>query len=142
MAGLQNRPARGQRGVALAQWAFPLCAYKKIKCLLACLSGNELDKALCGCRFEHFTEKTFTNTADFKKYLKKVREQGYAVDDQEYVIGHRCVGAPVFDYRGDAIASISASGTIKEISDEELPHIAEEVKKAAAALSSKMGYSS
>lgn len=112
------------------------------KCLLACLSGNELDKALYGCRFEHFTKNTFTNTADFKKYLKKVREQGYAVDDQEYVIGHRCVGAPVFDYRGDAIASISASGTIKEISDEELPHIAEEVKKAAAALSSKMGYSS
>ena len=63
------------------------------------------------------------------------------MDDQEYLLEHRCVGAPVFDYRGDAIASVSASGTTAEITDERIPHIIEEVKHAAELLSQRMGYS-
>ena len=39
------------------------------------------------------------------------RQQGWAMDDEEYQLGHRCIGAPVFDYHGDAVAAISASGS-------------------------------
>jgi len=110
------------------------------KCLLACLSGSELEQAMYACKFERFTDNTITNFTDFKKCLKQVREQGYAMDNQEYMIGHRCIGAPVFDYRGDAIASISASGTTAEITDEKIPQIIDEVKSSALRLSRKMAY--
>ena len=110
------------------------------KCLLSCLSGTELNKALYACPFERFTPHTITNFNDFKKLLKVVRERGWAMDDQEYLLEHRGVGAPVFDYRGDAIASVSASGTTAEITDERIPHIIEEVKHAAGLLSQRMGY--
>ena len=110
------------------------------KCLLACLSGSELEKALLTCRFERFTPHTITNFTDFKKHLKKVREQGWAMDNQEYLLEHRCVGAPVYDYRGDAIASVSASGTTAEITDEALPNVIAEVRDAAKQLSQRMGY--
>ncbi|MEG1824586.1 MAG: IclR family transcriptional regulator [Cloacibacillus sp.] len=110
------------------------------KCLLSCLSGSELEKALFACPFERFTPHTVTNFHDFKKLLKGVRERGWAMDDQEYLLEHRCVGAPVFDYRGDAIASVSASGTTAEITDERLPSVIEEVKRAAGRLSQRMGY--
>lgn len=110
------------------------------KCLLSCLSGDELDEALFNCKFEQFTPNTITNIHDFKQHLKKVRKQGWAMDDEEYKLGHRCVGAPIFDYRGDAIASISASGIITEISDEKLPMIIEHVKNAAMQISRRMSY--
>ena len=110
------------------------------KCLLASLSGDELDEALYNCTFEEFTPNTITNMKDLKKHLKKVRQQGWAIDDEEYIMGHRCVGATIFDYRGDAIASISASGHVAQMSDEKLPIIIEHVKEAASQISRRMGY--
>ena len=38
------------------------------------------------------------------------RSRGWAIDDEEAELGHRCIGAPIYDYRGDIIAAISASG--------------------------------
>ena len=110
------------------------------KCLLSCLSSSELEKALFGCKFEPFTPHTITSFPTFKQHLKKVRDDGFAMDDQEYVLEHRCVAAPVFDYRGDAIAAISASGSTDEISNGRLNEITAEVKKAAGILSQRMGY--
>lgn len=110
------------------------------KCLLSCLSGDELDEALYNCDFDKFTKNTITDIQDFKQHLKLVRKQGWAMDNEEYIIGHRCVGAPIFDYRGDAIASISASGHTAQISDEKLPLIIEQVKEAANQISRRMGY--
>ena len=110
------------------------------KCLLSCLSGEELEEALFNCKFKQFTPNTITNMHDFKQYLKKVRQQGWAMDDEEYMQGHRCVGAPIFDYRGDSIASVCVSGHITEISDEKLPMIVDLVKEAALQISRRMSY--
>lgn len=110
------------------------------KCLLSCLSGEELKEALSGCHFKQFTPHTITNMYDLKQHLKKVRQQGWAMDDQEYMLGHRCVGAPIFDYRGDSIASVCVSGSITQISDERLSMIVELVKKTALQISRRMSY--
>ena len=62
------------------------------------------------------------------------------MDDEEYQKGHRCVGAPVFDYRGTAVAAISASGSIRQLPDSVLDSVISEVKQVAANLSRRMGY--
>jgi len=110
------------------------------KCLLSCLSGEELETLLYDYAFKKYTEYTITNPNEFKQYLKKVRRQGWAMDNQEYCLGQRCVAAPIFDYRGDAIASISISGTTNQITDEKLPEIIEKVKQAAINISRRLGY--
>lgn len=110
------------------------------KCLLSCLSGEELDDALYGCDFKRYTPNTITDIREFKRYLKVVRRQGWAMDNEEYQAGHRCVGAPVYDYRGTPVAAISASGSITQLSDQNLESVIKEVKKAAESLSRKMGY--
>ena len=102
---------------------------------------EKLDEILFHFKFEQFTPNTITSAAELKQYLKKVRKQGYAMDDQEYMTGHRCIGAPVFDYRGDVIASISASGPITQLTDEKVDYVIKEVKRAAAEISLRMGYS-
>lgn len=109
------------------------------KCMLSCLSGNELEDILYRMKFEKFTPNTIISAQELKQHLKKVRTQGYAMDDQEYMAGHRCIGAPIFDYRGDAIAAISASGPISQVTTDKMPFVIAEVKKAAAEISKRMG---
>lgn len=110
------------------------------KCLLACLSGDELDEVLYDLKFERHTQNTITDVAEFKRYLKLVRKQGWAMDNEEYEIGHRCIGAPVFDYHGNAVAAISASGSTSRLTDDRLESVIKEVVKAAEGLSRKLGY--
>lgn len=110
------------------------------KCLLSCLSGEELEDALYLCDFKKYTPNTITEIKEFKKILKVVRRQGWAMDNEEYQLGHRCVGAPIFDYRGSPVAALSASGSTLQLSDERLDMVIKEVKQAAANLSRRMGY--
>ena len=110
------------------------------KCLLSCLSGDDLEEALYGCDFKRYTPNTITDIREFKRYLRVVRRHGWAMDNEEYQLGHRCVGAPVYDYRGTPVAAISASGSITQLSDRNLEAVIQEVKSAAASLSRRMGY--
>ncbi len=110
------------------------------KCLLACLSGDELEEALYGYRFEKHTCNTITDAAEFKRYLRVVRKQGWAIDNEEFELGHRCVGAPVYDYRGSAIAAVSASGSTHEMPDGALESIIKRVVETASLISRKLGY--
>lgn len=110
------------------------------KCLLSCLSKEELEDALYLCKFQKYTKNTITDIQEFKRYLKVVRRQGWAMDNEEYQLGHRCVSAPVFDYRGSPIAAISASGSITQFPKERLETVIHEVKEAARKLSRRLGY--
>ena len=42
--------------------------------------------------------------------LDDVREKGYAIDREELELGLTCIGAPILDHSGHAIAAISLSG--------------------------------
>ena len=110
------------------------------KCLLACLSGERLDDILEQCTFEQFTQNTCHNKRDFRQLLRRVRLQGWAMDDEEYQLGHRCIGAPIFDYRGDAVAAISASGTTSDINETTFERVRNEVIRTAKQISGRMGY--
>lgn len=110
------------------------------KCLLSCLSGDELAEAMVGCRFKPFTNKTITNLRMLRENLRLVRSRGWAVDDEESQAGHMCVAAPIYDYRGEIIAAVSASGTIEQIHKSYFPIVVEAVKKTAKAISARMGY--
>ena len=80
----------------------------------------------------------------FRKWANNIVKdytiKGWAMDDEEYQPGHRCVGAPVFDYRGDAVAAVSASGTAAEISDQSLEKIKQAVIQSAHKISHRMGF--
>lgn len=110
------------------------------KCLLSGLSSDDLESVLVNCPFERFTEHTITNLKELKKQLRQVRAQGWAMDDEEHDIGNRCVGAPIFDYRGDVIAAVSASGPLTILNDEHLPMIVEKVRTSAMQISRRLGY--
>ena len=111
------------------------------KCLMAGMSGDELRAVLATCDFKKYTPNTITDRREFISHLKQVRRQGWAMDDEEYEKGHRCIGAAVYDYRGQPIAAISASGSVNVLTDDRLNETADRVKVWAAQLSRRLGYS-
>ncbi len=111
------------------------------KCLLAGLSGAELEEAMQDCVFERFTANTISSLTELKRHLRAVRKNGWALDDEEHLVNHRCVGAPIYDYRGETVASISVSGSRAELSDYKLPFVIAQVREAASQISKRMGYS-
>lgn len=110
------------------------------KSLVAHIPQERLEKILEERGMEKRTAKTITTVPRLLKDLEKVREQGYAIDDEENNIGARCVGAPVFNQDGAIEASIGLSGTINQVNGQTMPRILEALKDAARHISMGMGY--
>lgn len=110
------------------------------KCLLACLSAEELEEALCDFGFEAYTANTITRRRDFVTHLRQVRRRGWAMDHEESELNHRCVAAPIFDFSGKAIASIGVSGSNDDLPDGRIDEVAQYVVRAAQRTSKCMGY--
>jgi len=57
-----------------------------------------------------FTPNTISSVKELRKGLKKIKKQGYVIDEEEFKIGVNCLGVPIINNEGKAIASISISG--------------------------------
>ncbi|MEL7649962.1 MAG: IclR family transcriptional regulator [Sedimentibacter sp.] len=79
------------------------------KCLLAYSKNIDYTKIKNQSMIK-FTDHTITSYDELIEELKRVKEQGYAVDDEEQELGLTCIGAPILDRDGFAIAAISISG--------------------------------
>lgn len=82
-----------------------------------------------------YTPFTLIDGTVFRARLEEVRRAGYAMDDQEALVGLRCVAAPVRDRAGILRAALSVSGPAAEFERESLDNYIREVCTAATALS-------
>jgi DNA-binding IclR family transcriptional regulator len=110
------------------------------KAIVAHVSVEQLQLILNKGEMEKRTPKTITSVDRLLKELEKVRNQGYAVDDEENNLGARCVAAPIFDERGLIEASLGLSGTTQQVSPQTMPRILEALKDAARHISMSIGY--
>jgi DNA-binding IclR family transcriptional regulator len=109
----------------------PLHSTSSGKALLAYLPEDHLEPLLAGVALQRFTPKTITSLPRLRQELKKIRESGFALDDEENTPGVRCIAAPVFDRFGREAAAISLTAAAQQITDGYLPRIAEKLKEAA-----------
>lgn len=110
------------------------------KVLIAYKSRSDLQQILEGYVYNRQTEKTISGENEFLEELEKVRNVGYAIDNQENEPGVRCVAVPIRDHSGQVIAAISMSTLISRVNDEELEQFIALLKQASGELSSQMGY--
>jgi len=89
-------------------------------------------------RLEPFTPRTITDPESLRRHLDEVRRLGYAVDDEEFDPGVRCIAVPVFDFRGRVVGSIGISGPATRVTHERLPEMAAAVVAVGKALSERM----
>lgn len=89
---------------------------------------------------EAFTPRTITEPETLRRHLEEIRRRGYAVDDEEFDLGVRCVAAPVFDFDGRLAGSIGISGPSTRITPERMPALAASVVEIGKALSERMTF--
>lgn len=110
------------------------------KALLAFLSEEQLDDFINRYGLPAQTRNTITKPDHFKAGLRIVRKRGYAVDDEESYEGLRCIGAPIRDYSGKVIASMSVAGPAFRLTKDKVPELAKLVVGVANELSAELGY--
>jgi DNA-binding IclR family transcriptional regulator len=109
------------------------------KVLLAYLPERAL-RAVLPSRLARYTARTITSMAVLRAALDVVRANGYAVDDEEFEDGLRCLAAPVRDHAGAVVASLGIAGPAARFGPARLPELIGLVRAAADAVSADLGY--
>jgi len=79
------------------------------KVLLSGLTPENLDDVLVWGALVRLTPRTIVERGRLLKELRQIREQGFAVDDEESFPGIRCVAAPIRGIGNRVIAAISVT---------------------------------
>ena len=105
------------------------------KCLLAYSSDIDLGVYDTHPMRPH-TEHTIITVSALRAEVAKVRERGYAMDHEELEYGLTCIGAPILDQKGEAVAAISLSGPTSRMLTGDIEERIEAVKRIAREISS------
>jgi IclR family KDG regulon transcriptional repressor len=80
------------------------------------------------------------STDDMRARLAKVRERGYAVEDEEAEAGVGCIAAPFFDPAGQVLGSVGVTGFADQVRGKRLHRNADFVVGASRRLSREFGH--
>ena len=108
------------------------------KILLADMDDRRLKIFLNTCKYERRTANTITNAKDFLDHIQQVREQGYAVNDQESDLGMRGISVPIKSNHGITSAAISLSGPTMRLSLEKLLETKKDLQYCADEIASHL----
>ena len=70
-----------------------------------------------------WTEHTIVDEDAFFREIDKVRQLGYALDNEENELGVRCIAAAIPDYRGRASYAISLSAPVSRMTDQRVAEL-------------------
>ena len=111
------------------------------KALLAHLERADIDRIIASKPLTRYTKNTITDPEALRAELEKIRRLGYAEDNEEMEDGLYCIGAPLFNYSGKPVASISIA--VPKIGQQNVQkdRLIKSVVQAAQEISAKLGYS-
>lgn len=108
------------------------------KLLLSYRSMREIKDIYQNKPLKAYSKNTITSLARLLEELDNIRKQGYAIDNEEYYEGVRCVAVPIKS-RGNTIAAVSVTGSIFSMSIERInDEIIHRVKGTAKKISREM----
>lgn len=99
---------------------FPAYATSMGRAILASSNDDTIDEYLANYALEPLTDRTITDPDLFRAELARIREQGYAVLDQELEPGLRSIAVPVHAADGGVVAAANLSTHTSRVSHEDL----------------------
>jgi IclR family transcriptional regulator, pca regulon regulatory protein len=99
---------------------FPAYATSMGRVLLAALEEPELTAYLDRAVIEPLTARAIDNAEDLAQELARVREQGWALVDQELEEGLRSIAAPIHGADGRTIAAANVSAHASRVSADDI----------------------
>ncbi len=117
----------------------PLQCTASGKVLLAWLESVARDRVVDRLEFKSYTARTLASRSALLAALDAVRRAGYALDEEEYQTGARCVAVPVLDASGAAFAAISVSAPANRLNRARAIEILPALRRAATAIATGLG---
>jgi DNA-binding IclR family transcriptional regulator len=138
----QATPLKPVNIIAQLRTQIPVNVSASGKVLIAYLQPEEQNEYLKKIEFVCQTKRSITNPAEFGKELLKVRQLGFAVDNEEYARGIGCLAAPIFDHLAKNIAAVGITGHIADYHNEaKFENLKHQVLVAAKEISENLGCS-
>jgi DNA-binding IclR family transcriptional regulator len=135
-------PARSVRMITRVGASNPVHCTSVGKAILAFLPEERAAEVVRRTRFERFTHRTIASADALRTEMEKTRRRGYAVDDEEFEEGLRCIAVPLLDAQRLPVAAVSISGPSFRVTAQKLPSIANQLLQCVRGISSDMGYTS
>jgi DNA-binding IclR family transcriptional regulator len=120
--------------------SLPLHVGAASRLLLAFEPESEWHRYLEENPLEKFTLKTETTPKKVLASLKAVREDGYAISDEDVTLGVASCGTPVFDHAGHIVGAIVISGMRQVIAGEQRESIIHLMQGGAEEISIGLGH--
>ena len=114
----------------------PLHASGVGKAIFAALPDEQIEAILKVKGLQRITENTITAPETMWASLRVIRQRGFSFDDEEHLIGTRCVASPIYDEHAEVLGAISLAGPVSRLPDHRIKqlgpvvaHIAEDITK-------------
>jgi len=117
---------------------FPLYNNAPGKLLLAHMPQAEQQAMIRHLTLAPSTSRTITDRRELARECARIRELGYSVDFAEADEGIHCVAGPIFDRRGDLIATVWVSAPSRRLPKAMFPETGRLVREAADTITEKM----
>lgn len=109
------------------------------KAMIAFAGAPRRESLMRVVKLERFTDRTIVKEDVFAAAVDEARRRCYAIDDEEYAVGLRCVAAPIFNEAREAVAAISLSGPKARMTDPRMTALANLAQQAAAKITREFG---
>ena len=108
------------------------------KALLADFDRKALTSLFGGVPLRAYTRTTITSLTTLGRVCSRVRADGFALDDAEYVEELRCIAAPIRDQDAEIVASVGISSPVTRLHTKRIAQAAAEVVAAAHVISKSL----
>jgi len=115
----------------------PLLAGATGKVFLAQLEEKKAKEIIQKMGLVRFTAKSIFDQKKFLKEVEETKKKGYAVDDEEYMLGVRAIAAPI-QTASPPLAAIWVVGFTSSLNDQKMERVILEIKKTAEEISQSM----
>jgi DNA-binding IclR family transcriptional regulator len=104
------------------------------------MSSGERSRLYEAGSFQKFTHRSKTELAVLEGDLSGMLRRGFALSDEEHLIGTRGVAAPIFGPSGNLEAALGVGLPKVLLPDKRIETVSASVRKAAAEISLLLGY--
>jgi len=115
----------------------PLLAAAPGKALLATMDEDKVIEIIKEQGLPKYTEKSITDQEEFIKEIRNTRNNGYAVDYEEYISGVRAVAVSITGEKNQ-VASIYVVGFKASLSEEKMDILKTEIKDVAKTINQRV----
>jgi IclR family acetate operon transcriptional repressor len=117
----------------------PLHASGVGKAIFATLPDEQIDAIFKVKGLPRITDNTITSPETMWASLRVIRQRGFSFDDEEHLVGTRCVASPIYDEHAESLGAISLAGPVSRLNDPRIKQLGPIVAHVAEEITRKLG---